>query len=62
MAPLIRNYRASFSRGLTFIKKYHLENWTDLCFPEDQRGPGIPMSRHMNVSLMLKLVWWILRD
>ena len=36
--------------------------WADICTPKELGGLGITASRHMNVALMLKWVWRILRD
>ncbi|KAE8791260.1 Heparanase-like protein 2 [Hordeum vulgare] len=41
--------------------KYHMVKWADICLPKDRGGLGIPASRRMNVSLMLRWVWWILQ-
>ncbi|KAI4994739.1 hypothetical protein ZWY2020_034380 [Hordeum vulgare] len=35
--------------------------WADICLPKDRGGLGIPASRRMNVALMLRWVWQILR-
>uniref|UniRef100_A0A453JHP1 Reverse transcriptase zinc-binding domain-containing protein n=1 Tax=Aegilops tauschii subsp. strangulata TaxID=200361 RepID=A0A453JHP1_AEGTS len=35
--------------------------WADICLPKDRGGLGIPASRRMNVALMLRWVWRILR-
>uniref|UniRef100_A0A453EGJ3 Reverse transcriptase zinc-binding domain-containing protein n=1 Tax=Aegilops tauschii subsp. strangulata TaxID=200361 RepID=A0A453EGJ3_AEGTS len=35
--------------------------WADISLPKDRGGLGIPASRRMNVALMLRWVWWILR-
>ena len=41
--------------------KYHMVKWADICLPKDRDGLGIPASRRMNVALMLRWVWRILR-
>uniref|UniRef100_A0A453JID6 Uncharacterized protein n=1 Tax=Aegilops tauschii subsp. strangulata TaxID=200361 RepID=A0A453JID6_AEGTS len=39
----------------------HMVKWADICLPKDRGGLGIPASRRMNVALMLRWVWRILR-
>ena len=41
--------------------KYHMVKWADICLLKDRGGLGIPASRRMNVALMLRWVWRILR-
>jgi hypothetical protein len=36
--------------------------WADVCAPIDQGGIGVISSRHVNVALMMKWVWRILKD
>ena len=43
-------------------QKYHMVKWADVCTPKDMGGIGILSSRKMNVALMLKWVWRILRE
>jgi hypothetical protein len=43
-------------------QKYHMVKWADLCTPKECGGIGILASRRMNVALMRKWVWRILRD
>jgi hypothetical protein len=42
--------------------KYHMVKWADVCAPKDKGGIGIMASRAMNVALMLRWVWRILRE
>ena len=42
-------------------QKYHMVKWADICMPKDYGGVGIITSRRMNVALMLRWVWRILR-
>ncbi|KAE8766390.1 hypothetical protein D1007_62382 [Hordeum vulgare] len=39
----------------------HMVKQADICLPKDRGGLGIPASRRMNITLMLRWVWWILR-
>ena len=41
--------------------KYHMVKWADVCLPKDRGGLGIPASHRMNVTLILRWVWRILR-
>ncbi|KAE8813270.1 hypothetical protein D1007_09539 [Hordeum vulgare] len=41
--------------------KYHMVKWANICVPKDRGGLGILASRRMNVTLMLRWVWRILR-
>ena len=42
-------------------QKYHMVKWADICMPKDCGGLGISASCRMNVALMLRWVWRILR-
>lgn len=42
-------------------KKYHMVKWVQVCHPIDQGGVGIIASQAINVALLLKWVWRILR-
>ncbi|XP_073363100.1 uncharacterized protein [Aegilops tauschii subsp. strangulata] len=42
-------------------QNYHMVNWADICVPQDRGGLGITASCRMNVVLMLRWVWRILR-
>ena len=42
-------------------QKYHMVKWADICMPKDRGGLGITASCRMNVALMLRWVWRILR-
>ncbi|KAE8814870.1 putative NOT transcription complex subunit VIP2 [Hordeum vulgare] len=50
-----------FSKAGDGRPKYHMVKWADIYLPKDQGGLGIPASRRMNVALMLRWVWRILR-
>lgn len=42
-------------------QKYLMVKWADVCMPKDLGGLGILVSRRMNVALMLRWVWRIMR-
>jgi hypothetical protein len=42
-------------------QKYHMVKWAEICMPKDRGGSGITASRRMNIALMLRWVWRILR-
>ena len=42
-------------------QKYHMVKWADICAPKDFGGIGLISSRHMNVALILRWVWRILK-
>ena len=50
-----------FWQDPTGKQKYHMVKWSDMCAPKDFGGIGILASRKMNVALMLRWVWRILR-
>lgn len=39
------------------IRKYHLVNWQEICFPKDQGGLGILDLEIMNEALLGKWIW-----
>jgi hypothetical protein len=43
-------------------QKYNMVKWADLCAPMECGGMCIMASRRMNVALMLRWAWRILRD
>lgn len=42
-------------------QNYHMVKGADVCLPKDLGGLGILASRSMNVALMIRWVWRILR-
>ena len=51
-----------FWQAADLRQKYHMVKWADVCAPKDMGGIGILSSRKMNVALMLRWVWRILRE
>lgn len=66
---LLEGVHSSFNKDLSRFfrqaadgrQKYHMVKWVDICMPKDQGVLGIMASPRMNVALMLRWVWRIMR-
>lgn len=50
-----------FWQGEADKQKYHMVKWQDICMPKDKGGLGITSTRRMNLCLMTKWIWRIVR-
>lgn len=51
-----------FWQAMNGRQKYHMVKWADICLPKEMGGLGILASRRMNVALMLRWAWRIIRS
>jgi hypothetical protein len=61
-ADFDKDLQCFFSQDRTCQHKYHMVKWTVVCDPKDHEGIGILVSHYMNVELMFRWVWRILKD